>query len=65
MPFTLLSGMTPQYLINMTYASVGYGLLGWYLRAYPLPLTVAVLAAGGLAVYAVLSHIPVVRKWLI
>lgn len=169
-PFTLLSGMTPQYLINMTYASVGYGLFGWYLRAYPLPkavgfvltpvgvaaifggtyclsvrdgilnelffsgmtvgvfllasgiytlcmacgdclgrvlsaatkvlskasfciylvhmfgiyllarhgfaatagnplvtvpLTVAVLAAGGLAVYAVLSHIPVVRKWLI
>lgn len=36
-PFTLLSGMTPQYLINMTYASVGYGLFGWYLRAYPLP----------------------------
>lgn len=39
-PFTLLSGMTPQYLINMTYASVGYGLFGWYLRAYPLPKAV-------------------------
>ena len=162
--------MTPQYLINMTYASVGYGLYGWYLRANPLPkaagsvltyvgagtifggtqrlsvrdgalnelffsgmtvgvfllatgiytlcmasgerlgrvlsavteyfskasfclylthmfgiyllarhgfsvagsnpiyavpLTVLILFAGGLAVYAVLSHIPVVRKWLI
>ena len=28
-PFTLFSGMTPQYLINMTYASVGYGLYGY------------------------------------
>lgn len=32
---------------------------------YAVPLTVLILFAGGLAVYAVLSHIPVVRKWLI
>ena len=36
-PFTLFSGMIPQYLIQMTYASVGYGVLGWYLKTYPLP----------------------------
>ncbi len=35
-PFNLLSGMTGQWLINMTYASVGYGLVGYYLTVYPL-----------------------------
>lgn len=33
-PFTLL-GATSRYYMNMTYASVGYGLLGWYLTVYP------------------------------
>ena len=33
-PFTLMSGYG-RYYMNMTYASIGYGLLGWYLRAYP------------------------------
>ncbi len=32
---------------------------------YAVPLTVLILFAGGLAVYAVLSRIPVVRKWII
>ena len=32
---------------------------------YAVPLTVLILFAGGLAVYAVLSRIPVVNKWLV
>ncbi len=43
-PFTLFSGMTPQYLINMTYASVGYGLYGWYLTKHPLSKIVGILS---------------------
>ncbi len=33
-PFTLMSGYG-RYSMNMTYASIGYGLFGWYLTAYP------------------------------
>lgn len=31
-PFTLLYGIPTQWLINMTYASIGYGVLGYELR---------------------------------
>lgn len=34
-PFTLLDMMAPQYQINMTYAAIGYGVLGFYLKQYP------------------------------
>ena len=34
-PFTLLSGIPLQYKINMTYAALGYGVLGFYLKRYP------------------------------
>ena len=34
-PFTLLSGLTGQWAINLTFASVGYGLFGYYLTKYP------------------------------
>ncbi len=37
-PFTLLSGLTGQWAINLTFASIGYGLLGYYLKQYPLTL---------------------------
>lgn len=30
-PFSLLSGMIPQWGINMTYSAIGYGVLGYYL----------------------------------
>ena len=33
-PFTLLVGIPKQWLMNMTYASIGYTLLGRYLSAY-------------------------------
>lgn len=33
-PFTLLTGIPAQWALNLTYAAVGYGLLGWYLRKY-------------------------------
>lgn len=32
-PFTLLVGIPTQWLMNMTYASIGYTLLGYYLSA--------------------------------
>ena len=34
-PFTLLRGIPQQWEMNMAYASIGYGVLGYYLRAYP------------------------------
>lgn len=33
-PFTLLSGVPVQWRMNMTYASIGYMLLGYYLSSY-------------------------------
>lgn len=35
-PFSLLSGIPLQWKMNMTYASVGYCLAGYYLRKYPI-----------------------------
>lgn len=34
-PFTLLVGIPQQWRMNMTYASIGYTLLGWYLSSGP------------------------------
>lgn len=34
-PFTLLTGVAREYMLNMTYAAIGYGVLGHYLRRYP------------------------------
>lgn len=33
-PLCLLRGIPTQYGLNLAYAGVGYGLLGWYLRQY-------------------------------
>ncbi|MBE6928644.1 MAG: hypothetical protein E7463_00050 [Ruminococcaceae bacterium] len=47
-PFSLLSGIPAQWLLNMAWASAGYGLLGHYLGRYPLSRkTGAALAAAG------------------
>ena len=47
-PFTLLEGIPVQWRLNMTYAAIGYGLLGWYLRKWPLGRrSSAVLALAG------------------
>lgn len=37
-PFQLLGGIPAQWAMNMTYAAVGYGILGYYLQQYPLSL---------------------------
>lgn len=52
-PFTLLYGIPIQYALNLTYASVGYGLLGWYLHSYARSWKgwLAVAAAGFALVY--------------
>lgn len=52
-PFTLLSGIPVQWMINMTYAAIGYGLLGYYLSKYSVPLKwcILCLTAGLLSVY--------------
>lgn len=42
-PFNLFSGMTGQWIINMTYSSIGYGVLGYYMKKYPLTLRTALL----------------------
>ncbi|HZK18571.1 MAG TPA: acyltransferase family protein [Clostridia bacterium] len=47
-PFTLLTGIPLQWQINMTYAAIGYGVLGHYLRKYPvLKIYALVLLAAG------------------
>jgi len=51
-PFTLLVGIPKQWLMNMTYASIGYTLLGRYMTAYHTnsrPLPWALTAAAGAA----------------
>ncbi len=54
-PFTLLSGVPVQWRMNMTYASIGYMLLGYYLSVYhPKPnrgLSVLALLTGFLLAF--------------
>lgn len=52
-PFTLLTGIPVQWLMNMTYAAIGYGILGYYMKAYPISLRSAwiCLSAGILMVF--------------
>lgn len=33
-PFSLLSGIPLQWMMNMAYASIGYGILGYYIKQY-------------------------------
>lgn len=35
-PFRLLGGIPAQYYISMTYSSIFYGLLGYYMKEYPI-----------------------------
>lgn len=37
-PFNQLSGIPIQWAMNMTYAAIGYGILGYYLAHYPISL---------------------------
>lgn len=50
-PFTLMGGIARQWKMNMTYAAMGYGLLGHYLQSSrPKPWLCGVLAAAGFGV---------------
>lgn len=61
-PFNRLSGIPLQYLINMTWAAIGYGVLGYYIHKYPVKRGIATLsAAAGFAfifagTYAITVH---------
>lgn len=49
-PFTLLAGVPLQWMLNMSYAAMGYCLLGYYLKKYPLRRRWGTLSLGlGLA----------------
>ncbi len=49
-PFRLLGGIPLQYKLNMTWAAVGYGILGAYMKKYPPKRGLsASLAAAGFA----------------
>lgn len=49
-PFNQLSGIPLQWKMNMTWASLGYGLLGWYLKKYGCSIKIPVLSlAAGFA----------------
>lgn len=50
-PFTLLGGVPAQWMLNMTWASLGYVLLGFFMRTYPPKRGAAALIfAAGFAV---------------
>lgn len=36
-PFYYVRGLVPQWSMNLAYASIGYGILGYYLKRYSLP----------------------------
>lgn len=62
-PFTLLTGVPTLWPMNMAYAAVGYGLLGWYLtRHLPKPGAAAVLTAAGFALVFVPTVVLSLRK---
>jgi len=42
-PVNLFGGMTTMWSINLTYASIGYGILGYYLKKYPLSITKSII----------------------
>lgn len=42
-PVSLLAGIPQQWLMNMAYAAIGYGVLGYYLKKYPLKTWINVL----------------------
>ena len=49
-PFSLLSGMTGQWAINLTFSSIGYGVLGHYLICNkPKALTGVIALVSGIA----------------
>lgn len=35
-PFSLLDGIPAKWMLNMTYSSIGYCFLGYYMKSYPL-----------------------------
>jgi len=35
-PLSLLGGIPSQWMLNMTYAAIGYGLLGYYINRYTI-----------------------------
>ena len=43
-PFSMLSGMTGQWAINLTYSSIGYSVLGYYIRKYKPPISAGIIA---------------------
>ncbi len=50
-PFSYLTGFALQWYMNMTYASIGYGVLGYYLSKYkPHPLFCLISMLSGLGV---------------
>ena len=60
-PFTLLTDIPLQWMLNMSWAAVGYGVLGWYLmRRLPSVRFSALLALAGFA----LIVLPTALVWL-
>ncbi len=53
-PFTLINGIPNQWVINMTYASIGYSVVGFYINEYTISrrLSLAFSLLGFLAVFS-------------
>lgn len=43
-PFSMLSGLTGQWAINLTFSSIGYGVLGYYLSKYKPSIYAGIIA---------------------
>lgn len=54
-PINLISGIPKQWLLNMTYASIGYGVLGYYIKNFSKPnlkRNIAFLSVGLIIVFS-------------
>ena len=61
-PFSSLSGIPAQWLINMTYAAIGYGILGYFLRCHPIPGNGAASCSGAASCLCLVSPSSCQRK---
>lgn len=64
-PFSSLSGIPAQYAINMTYSSIGYGVLGFYIERYIKDINISgkyIMILGALSTFTGTVVLSIVKK---
>lgn len=61
LPLDLLSGIPAQWAMNMTYASIGYSILGHYLTCYPVSKnwSLLLLGVGAISVFGLTTSVSI------